>query len=153
MIEIKKGVLERIKNWDDESVYVLADFDRTITVGDSEGSWSILSKSDKVPDGYKKEAKEILLRSEKEIDLIKTSAIEQKNNKRILESDSLYGVLGPGDMVEIDACEADISLVSAIDSSIICLAGRATSSISSGTGISSIFPSTNFLASILITFM
>ena len=59
MIEIKKGVLERIKNWDDESVYVLADFDRTITVGDSEGSWSILSKSDKVPDGYKKEAKEI----------------------------------------------------------------------------------------------
>ena len=59
MIEIKKGVLERIKNWDDETIYVLADFDRTITVGDSEGSWSILSKSDKVPDGYKKEAKEI----------------------------------------------------------------------------------------------
>ena len=55
--------------------------------------------------------------SKQEIDLIKTSALEQKNNKRILESDSLYGVLGPGDMVEIDACEADISLVSAINPS------------------------------------
>lgn len=59
MIKIKKGALERTKNWSDESIYILADFDRTITVGDSEGSWSILSKSDKVPSGYKKEAKEI----------------------------------------------------------------------------------------------
>lgn len=55
--------------------------------------------------------------SKQEIDLIKTSAIEQKNNKRVLESDSLYGVLGPGDVVEIDACEADISLVSTINPS------------------------------------
>ena len=59
MISIKKGTLERIKNWSDDSIYVLADFDRTITVGDSEGSWSILSKSDKVAKGYKKEAREI----------------------------------------------------------------------------------------------
>ena len=43
------------------------------------------------------------------------------------------------------------SSVSAIDSKIICLAGSATSSISSGTGISMILPSSNFLASILIT--
>ena len=50
-----------------------------------------------------------------EKDLIKTSALEQKNNKRLLVSDSLNGVNGPGDLVEIDACEADISLVSVID--------------------------------------
>ena len=50
-----------------------------------------------------------------EKDLIKTSAMEQKNNKRLLLSDVLNGVRGPGDVVEIDACEADISLVSAID--------------------------------------
>lgn len=50
-----------------------------------------------------------------EKDLIKTSALEQKNNKRLLVSDTLFGVKGPGDMVEIDACEVDISLVSAID--------------------------------------
>ena len=55
--------------------------------------------------------------TEQEKDLIKTSALEQKNNKRLLVSDSLFGVKGPGDMVEIDACEADISLVSVIDPS------------------------------------
>ena len=50
-----------------------------------------------------------------EVDKIKTSAREQRNNKRILISDSLKDVLGPGDMVEIDAVEADVSLVSELD--------------------------------------
>lgn len=50
-----------------------------------------------------------------EKDAIKTSAQEQRNNKRLLTSDALYDVCGPGDMVEIDACEADVSLVSAFD--------------------------------------
>lgn len=53
--------------------------------------------------------------TKQEIDKIKTSAREQRNNKRLLVSDSLYGVNGPGDMVEIDACEADVSLVSVFD--------------------------------------
>lgn len=53
--------------------------------------------------------------SKQERDAIKTSATEQRNNKRLIVSDSLNGVYGPGDMVEIDACEADISLVSSID--------------------------------------
>lgn len=53
--------------------------------------------------------------SKQEKDLIKTSAAEQRNNKRLLLSDSLNGVNGPGDMVEIDACEADVSLVSIND--------------------------------------
>ncbi len=52
-----------------------------------------------------------------EKDLIRTSAMEQRNNKRLLLSDSLNGVKGPGDLVEIDACEADISLVSVLDPS------------------------------------
>lgn len=55
--------------------------------------------------------------SNQEKDLIKTSALEQRNNKRLIISDSLFGVNGPGDMVEIDACEADVSLVSVIDPS------------------------------------
>lgn len=54
--------------------------------------------------------------TEQEMDLIKTSAAEQRNNKRLITSDSLHGVLGLGDMVEIDACEADVSLVSTADS-------------------------------------
>ena len=47
-----------------------------------------------------------------EKDKIKTSAQEQRNNKRLLLSDSLNGVMGPGDLIEIDAVEADVSLVS-----------------------------------------
>lgn len=50
-----------------------------------------------------------------EKDIMKMSVLEYKNNKRLLPSDSMNGVKGPCDMVEIDACEADISLVSAID--------------------------------------
>lgn len=50
--------------------------------------------------------------SAEEKDKIKTSAQEQRNNKRLLLSDSLNGVRGPGDLIEIDAVEADVSLVS-----------------------------------------
>lgn len=53
--------------------------------------------------------------TKQEKDMIKTSAQEQRNNKRLITSDSMYGVNGPGDMVEIDACEVDVSLVSSSD--------------------------------------
>lgn len=53
--------------------------------------------------------------TKEEKDLIKTSAAEQRNNKRLLISDSLKDVYGPADMVEIDACEADVSLISELD--------------------------------------
>ena len=55
MISIKDGTLERISGWTADSIYVLTDFDRTITVGNSESSWSILSKSDMVPKEYVEE--------------------------------------------------------------------------------------------------
>lgn len=44
-------------------------------------------------------------------DIIKTSAAEVRNNKRLLLSDTMYGVAGVGDMVEVDACEVDVSIV------------------------------------------
>ena len=53
--------------------------------------------------------------TEQEKDAIKTSVQEQRNNKRLITSDSMFEVFGPGDMVEIDACEADVSLVSIFD--------------------------------------
>lgn len=53
--------------------------------------------------------------SKEELDTIKTSAKEVRNDKRILESDSLNGIYGPGDMVEIDAVEVDLSVVSELD--------------------------------------
>lgn len=49
--------------------------------------------------------------TKRQLDLIKTSAQEVRNNKRLLLSDTQYGVYGPGDLVEIDACEVDVSLV------------------------------------------
>ena len=58
MIYIKNGVLERIGGWNDDSIYVLTDFDRTITVGNSDSSWSILSKSNMVPKEYVNERQE-----------------------------------------------------------------------------------------------
>lgn len=53
--------------------------------------------------------------TKEEMDKIKTSAQEQRNNKRLIVSDALKGIYGPGDMVEIDAVEADVSLVSELD--------------------------------------
>ena len=53
--------------------------------------------------------------SKKDIDIIKTSRREYRNDKRLLLSDSLKGVYGPGDCVEIDECEVDISLVSSVN--------------------------------------
>jgi hypothetical protein len=50
--------------------------------------------------------------SEEEKDAIKTSKQEQRNNKRLLLSDSLKDVYGPGDLVEMDEAEVDVSLVS-----------------------------------------
>lgn len=52
-----------------------------------------------------------------EKDRIRTSAAEQRNNKRLLLSDSMKNVHGPGDTVEIDALETDVSLVSERDRS------------------------------------
>ena len=49
--------------------------------------------------------------TKKQFDLIKTSSQEVRNDKRLLLSDTQYGVYGPGDLVEIDACEVDVSLV------------------------------------------
>lgn len=54
--------------------------------------------------------------SEEEKSVIKTSKAEVRNDKRLLLSDIMEGVKGPGDMVEIDACEADVSLVSELNS-------------------------------------
>lgn len=53
--------------------------------------------------------------SAEEKDRIKTSVQEQRNNKRLLLSDNLKNVMGPGDCIEMDEVEVDISLVSQIN--------------------------------------
>lgn len=57
--------------------------------------------------------------SQEELDRVKTSAREQRNNKRLLTSDNLQGVMGPGDLWEVDECEMDISLVSTEDPTLV----------------------------------
>lgn len=47
--------------------------------------------------------------------IIKTSVSEFRNDNRILYGDTLYGVMGPGDVFEMDECEVDIKLVSKND--------------------------------------
>lgn len=56
--------------------------------------------------------------SKEEKDRIKTSAMEQRNNKRLLLSDSRYNVEGPADRVQMDEVEVDMSIVSSLDPSI-----------------------------------
>ncbi len=44
-----------------------------------------------------------------------TSSREYRNDNRILVSDNLYNVQGPGDVVEMDEVEMDVSLISEMD--------------------------------------
>ncbi|MCH5166996.1 MAG: haloacid dehalogenase-like hydrolase [Erysipelotrichales bacterium] len=58
MLNIKEGILEKINDWNDD-FYVLADFDRTLTKGDSESSWGVLASSAFVPQEYADERIEL----------------------------------------------------------------------------------------------
>lgn len=55
MLSIKSESFVRTKNWTTDSIYILADFDRTLTSCTSNTSWSILSKSDIMCEEYCKE--------------------------------------------------------------------------------------------------
>ena len=55
--------------------------------------------------------------TKQELDIIKTSEREYRNDKRLLLSDSYNDVLGPGDLAEIDALEVDVELISSKDRS------------------------------------
>lgn len=54
--------------------------------------------------------------TEEKIDEIKTSRMEQRNNKRLLLGEDSNRVEAPGEKVECDAVEFDVSLVSMVDS-------------------------------------
>lgn len=50
--------------------------------------------------------------NKKEMEEIKTSRAEFRNNSRLLLNSSAYNVQGPGDMLEMDALEMDVEIVS-----------------------------------------
>lgn len=49
--------------------------------------------------------------TKEQFDILKSSTAEVRNDKRLLLSDSKHGVYGIGDLVEVDACEVDVSIV------------------------------------------
>jgi Haloacid Dehalogenase superfamily, subfamily IB, phosphoserine phosphatase-like len=59
MIYINESAKAKIDSLNYEKVHILTDFDRTITIGSSESSWSILSKSKLVPKEYIEERQEL----------------------------------------------------------------------------------------------
>lgn len=59
MIHYKKNVLNKIENWEDNTIHILADFDRTLTIGTSESSWGILSTGNFVKEEYKQERQKL----------------------------------------------------------------------------------------------
>lgn len=58
MIYIKEDELKKTENWSDDEIYVLADFDRTLTDYNSKTSWMVLDTCDKIPKSYVKERQE-----------------------------------------------------------------------------------------------
>jgi len=78
MLLIKDGTKERIKDWKDDSIHVLTDFDRTITAGASESSWSVLSKSNLVSKEYVKERQD-LYNYYRPIEIDESMDFEEKN--------------------------------------------------------------------------
>lgn len=59
MIEFKGEIINKTNNWDDKSIYVITDFDRTLTTVISKSSWSIISASEVLPIDYNIEAKKL----------------------------------------------------------------------------------------------
>lgn len=82
MIIVENKTLERIKDWEDSSIHILTDFDRTITRGDSNSSWGILSKTDLMSDDYVKERIE-LYNYYRPIEIDETLDYETKNKLMI----------------------------------------------------------------------
>jgi cytosolic 5'-nucleotidase 3 len=75
---INKSIKEKLPVKDLNNLYVVADFDRTITNGNSKTSWSILSNSDLVSAEYKSERDELYAKY-RPIELDESMNINERN--------------------------------------------------------------------------
>lgn len=82
MINCKNETLETINNWENDSIHILADFDRTLTVGESESSWGILSTGNFVSPEYIEE-RQRLYNYYRPIEIDEEMDFETKNNLMI----------------------------------------------------------------------
>lgn len=78
MINYDKKILNRIKNWDKSNYFILTDFDRTLTVGDSESSWGILASGGFVSPKYC-EDRQKLYQKYRPIEIDETLDFDTKN--------------------------------------------------------------------------
>lgn len=78
MLISKSELKDKLSKFNNKNTYILTDFDRTITVGGSNSSWSILSKSNKVPKEYVEERQK-LYEHYRPIEIDETLEYEVKN--------------------------------------------------------------------------
>ncbi len=81
MLYIKDKIIDSVNNWNN-NYYIVTDFDRTITAGDSESSWGVLSKSGNVSEDYIKE-RQNLYNKYRPIEINLTLDYETKNKLMI----------------------------------------------------------------------
>lgn len=82
MIICKDNTTSKIKYWGDSSIHVVTDFDRTLTIGESESSWGILSTGDFVSPEYI-EDRNRLYKKYRPIEIDETMDWEKKNKYMI----------------------------------------------------------------------
>lgn len=82
MINYNKEILERIKDWNKDNIHILTDFDRTLTVGESESSWGILSAGGFISPEYKEERQK-LYEKYRPIEIDETLDFDTKNKLMI----------------------------------------------------------------------
>lgn len=82
MINYDNKILNKLNNWHDDTIHIIADFDRTLTVGTSESSWGILSSGNFVQEEYKKERQK-LYEFYRPIEIDETMDFETKNKLMI----------------------------------------------------------------------
>lgn len=77
MIIIKDKTKDYVENWTNDSIHVVADFDRTITSSDSSGSWGLLASSNLLDPNYSNERNE-LFNKYRPIEIDETISDEEK---------------------------------------------------------------------------
>ena len=82
MIICKDNITSKIKYWGDSSIHVVTDFDRTLTIGESESSWGILSTGDFISPEYI-EDRNRLYKKYRPIEIDETMDWEKKNKYMI----------------------------------------------------------------------
>ena len=81
MLNIKEETIKQVNNWNN-NFYIVTDFDRTITAGDSESSWGVLSKNSNVSKEYIAERQK-LYQKYRPIEIDLTLDYETKNKLMI----------------------------------------------------------------------